>query len=54
MKNATVNRLKKEALWVKINDKSIMEICNLPIDKTIDFFYNINLTQNEILFQSRF
>ncbi len=43
------NRLKKEALGVKINEKSIMEICNLPIDKAIDFFHNINLTQNEII-----
>jgi excinuclease ABC subunit A len=41
------NRLKKEALSVKINGKNIMEICNMPIDKTIDFFYNINLTPNE-------
>ncbi len=43
------HRLKKEALWVKINEKSIMEICNLPIDKTIEFFNNINLSQNEAI-----
>lgn len=43
------NRLKKEALGVKINEKSIMEICNLPIDKAIDFFHNISLTQNETI-----
>ena len=41
------NRLKKESLSVKINGKSIMDICNLPIDQTIDFFNKINLTQNE-------
>jgi excinuclease ABC subunit A len=43
------NRLKKEALSVKINGKSIMDICNLPIDQTIDFFDKINLTQNEAI-----
>jgi excinuclease ABC subunit A len=43
------NRLKKEALSVKINGKSIMDICNLPIDQTIDFFNKINLTQNEAI-----
>ncbi len=43
------HRLKKEALGVKINEKSIMEICNLPIDKTIEFFNNINLSQNEAI-----
>ncbi len=43
------NRLKKEALSVKINEKSIMDICNLPIDQTIDFFNKMNLTQNETI-----
>ncbi|HEY0579117.1 MAG TPA: excinuclease ABC subunit UvrA [Candidatus Nitrosocosmicus sp.] len=42
-------RLKKEALSVKINEKSIMDICNLPIDQTIDFFNKINLTQSEAI-----
>ena len=41
------NRLKKEALSVKINEKSIMDICNLPIEKTVEFFNKINLTNNE-------
>ncbi len=41
------NRLKKEALSVKINEKSIMDICNLPIDQTVEFFNKINLTDNE-------
>jgi excinuclease ABC subunit A len=41
------NRLKKEALSVKINEKSIMDICNLPIEKTAEFFNKINLTDNE-------
>jgi excinuclease ABC subunit A len=41
------DRLKKEALSVKINEKSIMDICNLPIEKTVEFFNKINLTDNE-------
>ena len=41
------NRLKKEALSVKINEKSIMDICNLPIDQAVEFFNKINLTNNE-------
>ena len=41
------NRLKKEALSVKIDEKSIMDICNLPIEKTVEFFNKISLTDNE-------
>jgi excinuclease ABC subunit A len=41
------NRLKKEVLSVKINEKSIMDICNLPIDQAFEFFNKINLTNNE-------
>jgi len=41
------NRLKKEALSVKMNKKSIMDICNLPIDQTVDFFNKIDLSENE-------
>ncbi|HEY6534275.1 MAG TPA: excinuclease ABC subunit UvrA [Candidatus Nitrosocosmicus sp.] len=43
------NRLKKEILSVKINDKSIMDICNLPIDSTINFFDKIIFTENEAI-----
>ncbi|MBA3750014.1 MAG: excinuclease ABC subunit UvrA, partial [Nitrosopumilus sp.] len=45
--NCKGNRLKKEALSVKINKKSIMDICNLPIDQTVDFFNKIDLSENE-------
>ncbi len=45
--NCKGNRLKKEALSVKINEKSIMDICNLPIDQVVEFFNKINLTNNE-------
>ena len=43
------NRLKKEALSVKINENSIMDMCNFPIDKAVDFFNKINLTPNEVI-----
>lgn len=43
------NRLKKEVLAVKINGKSIMDICNLPVDQAIYFFDNITLNKNEII-----
>lgn len=32
------NRLRPEALSVKINGKNIAEVCRLPINKTLDFF----------------
>jgi excinuclease ABC subunit A len=32
-------RLKKEVLSVRINKKSIMDICNLPVEKIIEFFW---------------
>ncbi len=43
------NRLKKEILSVKINGKSIMDICNLPIDSAINFFDKIIFTENEAI-----
>jgi len=43
------NRLKKEALSVKINEISIMDVCNFSIDKAVDFFNKINLTPNEVI-----
>ena len=36
-------RLKKEILAVKINGYSIMDVCNLSVDKVIDFFRNLTL-----------
>jgi excinuclease ABC subunit A len=36
-------RLKKEILAVKINGYSIMDVCNLSVDRIIDFFTNLNL-----------
>lgn len=42
-------RLKKEVLSVKINEKSIMDVCDLPIDQAFEFFNKINLTANEAI-----
>lgn len=36
-------RLKREILAVKINGFSIMDVCNLSVDKVIDFFLNLTL-----------
>ncbi|WP_148687182.1 excinuclease ABC subunit UvrA [Candidatus Nitrosocosmicus hydrocola] len=36
-------RLKKEILAVKINGFSIIDVCNLSVDKIIDFFLNLTL-----------
>lgn len=40
-------RLRKEANYVKINNKSISELVSLPIDELQNFFNNIVLTQYE-------
>jgi len=42
------SRLKKEASYVKINNKSINELVLLPISVLGDFFNNLQLTDNEI------
>jgi excinuclease ABC subunit A len=42
-------RLKKEVLSVRINKKSIMDICNLPVEKIIEFFGNITLNMNDMI-----
>ncbi|MGQ0796191.1 MAG: excinuclease ABC subunit UvrA [Nitrosopumilaceae archaeon] len=40
-------KLKEEALAVKINSISIMEVCDLSIDSSYDFFQNLKLTETE-------
>lgn len=46
-------RLKPEVLAVSVVERSIMDICELDIDKAIDFFVNIKLgaTEAKIAFQ---
>ncbi len=40
-------RLKDEALAVRINEKSIMDVCDFSIDGSYDFFQNLKLTETE-------
>src|SRR5256885_1394182 len=40
-------RLTGEALAVKINEKSIMDVCDFSIDSCYDFFQNLKLTETE-------
>ncbi len=40
-------RLTNEALAVKINEKSIMDVCDFSIDSCYDFFQNLKLTETE-------
>jgi excinuclease ABC subunit A len=41
------SRLRREALQVKIDDKSIYEIVKLPIEKSLQFFNNLKLNEYE-------
>ena len=41
------SRLKKEALWVKIGDKNIAELSDLPISKLKKFFDKLKITDYE-------
>ncbi|MBA0908014.1 MAG: excinuclease ABC subunit UvrA [Nitrosarchaeum sp.] len=40
-------KLKPESLAVRINDKGIMDVCDLSIDHCYDFFSTLNLTETE-------
>ncbi len=40
-------RLTNEALAVRINEKSIMDVCDFSIDACYDFFQNLKLTETE-------
>jgi excinuclease ABC subunit A len=40
-------KLKPESLAVKINNKGIMDVCDLSIDHCYDFFSTLQLTENE-------
>ena len=40
-------RLKDEVLAVTVNDKNIMEICDMSIKNSLDFFMNLNLTEKQ-------
>ena len=40
-------RLKDEVLAVTVNDKNIMEICDMSRKNSLDFFMNLNLTEKQ-------
>lgn len=40
-------RLKKEVLGVTVGGKNIYEVCNMPIDATLRFFEDLQLTETE-------
>lgn len=40
-------RLKNEVLAVTVNDKNIMEVCDMSIKKSLDFFMNLELTKKQ-------
>ena len=40
-------KLKPESLAVKINEKGIMDVCDMSIDHCYDFFSTLKLTENE-------
>jgi excinuclease ABC subunit A len=42
-------RLRKEALSVKIDGRSIMDLCNLSIGDCLDFFNQITLSTNDLI-----
>ncbi len=42
------SRLRREALQVKINEKSIHDVVVLPIEQSLSFFENLQLTEYEI------
>lgn len=46
-------RLRKEANYVKINDKSITDLCSMPLSDLKNFFDNLSLTQNEFTIAER-
>ncbi|MDG1966839.1 MAG: excinuclease ABC subunit UvrA, partial [Flavobacteriaceae bacterium] len=47
------NRLKKESSYVKINNKSITELVQMPISSVINFFNNLKLSKYENQLSSR-
>ncbi|WP_159636555.1 excinuclease ABC subunit UvrA [Sphingobacterium composti Ten et al. 2007 non Yoo et al. 2007] len=46
-------RLRKDAAYVKIGDKSILDLVLLPIDELLVFFKNIELSKNEQIIAKR-
>ena len=47
------SRLRREALQVKINSRSIYDIVRLPMDKSLEFFKNLKLSEYELKIAER-
>lgn len=46
-------RLRKDATYVKINDKSIIDLVLMPINQLLQFFETITLSENEAIIAKR-
>lgn len=46
-------RLRKDASYVRINDKSILDLVLLPMDQALVFFENLTLSENEAIIAKR-
>jgi len=46
-------RLRQDASYVKVGDKSIIDIVLLPIDQALDFFQHLSLADNEQIIAKR-
>lgn len=47
------SRLKKEALYVKVGDKNIAEIVNMPIDEATEYFRSLKLDKHDAAIAER-
>ncbi len=47
------SKLRKEASWVKVNDKNILELMSAPIHELQSFFDNIKLHKNDAIIAKR-
>ena len=47
------SRLRKDATYVKVYDKSITDIVLLPLDEALDFFNSLTLSKNEQIIAKR-
>lgn len=47
------SRLRKDASFVKVSGKSIIDVVLMPIDKALDFFQNLPLADNEQIIAKR-
>ncbi len=52
-KSCNGSRLRKEALYVKVNDKNIAEITKMTIENALKFFKNLTLSDHELAISKR-